>query len=674
MCGIFGLVSRRGISCSPRKAKELLQAFYSLSESRGKEASGAALLVGDRIDVVKAAVRGRDFLDLAEAEVILDGFAGALRSASPFALIGHTRMVTNGGDHVPGNNQPVIRDGLVAVHNGIIVNEARIWANIPDIERHLEVDTEAFLALASRRLAHGTDLSSTVALSMTDLEGANSIALMSASHDDLVLSTANGSMFVWQGGEGDLVAFASEKAILEEVAHTALQPFFSVGPKNIEQVNPGELVRLSLNGKELFRGRWTDADLPASVRRAAARTLVDHPVESCPRRPPPMSINTSRCAEIAGTLTIDWEAIRAQKRCVRCVLPETFPFIRFDSSGVCNFCRNHKPYPYKGREQLQRELAAVKSVTGAPDVLFPISGGRDSCYGLHVVVREMGAKPVAFTYDWGMVTDLARRNISRMCGALGIEHVLVSADIRQKRDFIRKNVAAWLRKPHLGTVPLFMAGDKQFFYYANMLRQEMGLANTLFSMNPLERTDFKVGFCGIDESYHKERHYDPKFMNKLRLGGFYGKEFLRNLAFFNSSLLDSAFAYFSYYLIPKNFTSMYDYLPWHEREVEEVLLRQYDWEMSPDTKSTWRIGDGTAAFYNYIYLRVAGFSENDTFRSNQIREGLISREDAIDRIYVDNEPRDQSIAWYFDTIGLDAVEALKTINRMPTRYAVAGNP
>ena len=31
--------------------------------------------------------------------------------------------------------------------------------------------------------------------------------------------------------------------------------------------------------------------------------------------------------------------------------------------------------------------------------------------------------------------------------------------------------------------------------------------------------------------------------------------------------------------------------------------------------------DGTAGFYNYVYHTVAGFTEHDTFRSNQIREG-----------------------------------------------------
>ena len=51
------------------------------------------------------------------------------------------------------------------------------------------------------------------------------------------------------------------------------------------------------------------------------------------------------------------------------------------------------------------------------------------------------------------------------------------------------------------------------------------------------------------------------------------------------------------------------------------MLDSYGWERAVDTSSTWRLGDATAPFYNYIYYTVAGFTEHDTFRSNQIREG-----------------------------------------------------
>lgn len=30
------------------------------------------------------------------------------------------------------------------------------------------------------------------------------------------------------------------------------------------------------------------------------------------------------------------------RRCTRCILPETMPYISFDDHGVCNYCRNYK--------------------------------------------------------------------------------------------------------------------------------------------------------------------------------------------------------------------------------------------------------------------------------------------------------------------------------------------
>ena len=87
-----------------------------------------------------------------------------------------------------------------------------------------------------------------------------------------------------------------------------------------------------------------------------------------------------------------------------------------------------------------------------------------------------------------------------------------------------------------------------------------------------------------------------------------------------------------------------------------------------DTKSTWRIGDGTAAFYNYIYYTVAGFTEHDTFRSNQIREGQITRKKAIELVKEENLPRYPNLQWYLDTVGLDFKEVISVVNSIPRLY------
>ena len=90
--------------------------------------------------------------------------------------------------------------------------------------------------------------------------------------------------------------------------------------------------------------------------------------------------------------------------------------------------------------------------------------------------------------------------------------------------------------------------------------------------------------------------------------------------------------------------------------------------MAADTSTTWRIGDGTAGLYNYIYYLAAGFTEHDTFRSNQIREGEITRERALELVAEENKPRYQNIRWYLDALGMNFDEVIKIINTIPRIY------
>jgi len=105
----------------------------------------------------------------------------------------------------------------------------------------------------------------------------------------------------------------------------------------------------------------------------------------------------------------------------------------------------------------------------------PFSGGRDSSYALHIAVKELGMRPITNTYDWGMVTDLARRNISRMCSVLNVENSIVEADTDRKRNNIRKNLNAWLRRPHLGMLSMLTAAGKHFFQYVETVKKNLAL-------------------------------------------------------------------------------------------------------------------------------------------------------------------------------------------------------
>jgi hypothetical protein len=210
-----------------------------------------------------------------------------------------------------------------------------------------------------------------------------------------------------------------------------------------------------------------------------------------------------------------------------------------------------------------------------------------------------------------------------------------------------------------------MAGDKHFFKVVNKVKKQTGVRLDLWSANPLENTDFKSGFCGVPPDFDKHRVDYLSLGRKIHMLGYYGVSFLQNPRYMNSSVLDTIEAFLSYYFEPRrNFFFMFNHLVWDEDVVNSVLLNQYDFERSPDSVSTWRIGDGTAPFYNYIYMTARGFTEFDTFRSNQIREGMISRQDALDLVLVENRPRTESLRWYLEAIGLDFNSVIKRVNQI----------
>lgn len=358
------------------------------------------------------------------------------------------------------------------------------------------------------------------------------------------------------------------------------------------------------------------------------------------------------------------------KRCTKCVLPETFPFIEFDELGVCNYCRNYKPIQASNSlDDLRRLTASYKGNSNKNDCIVPFSGGRDSTYALHIVKTELGLNPIAFTYDWGMATDLAYRNAEKVCKKLGVENVIIKANVTKKRENIRKNIVAWLKNPTLGMIPLFMAGDKYFFYYCHKLKKERGIQLNIWGINRLENTDFKTGFAGIRPKFDKKTIYSLSITNQLRLFGFVATNVIHTPDYINSSILDSLGSFASRYIAPKkDYFHLFDYYRWDENEVNDLIIREYNYELATDSPSTWRIGDGTAAFYNYIYYTVAGFSEYDTFRSNQIREGMLDRETALGLVGEENILRYESIKWYLDLLNLDIVEVVKIINSIPKLY------
>ncbi|MDD5032965.1 MAG: hypothetical protein PHC85_02540 [Candidatus Pacebacteria bacterium] len=668
MCGIFGVLRKTQSDLNPDLLMSVQNHLFTLSESRGKEASGVALLSGNAIQICKDAVPASKLIKSKTYQELFSGLRDK-NTANPFAVIGHTRLVTDGGAENNKNNQPVSKSGVVCVHNGIIVNHAELWEKFPSLKRDYKVDTEIIPDLLNFFLKQENDIAEAAVKMFGLIKGTASIATLFDDKNCLLLATNNGSLYFCLSETQNTCLFASERNILEQ---TLKKNYFKKIPGNfkIQQVESNTGFVIHFSGRKAEKFSFSGGNKIPVASSGKTYKIMD----VSPNKNGGVVFETKKPdqAKIEKLIIEEFEEnavfVDKLKRCTKCVLPETMPFIEFDEKGVCNYCRNHKTAEKKGEEALKEIILKNTPKNEKPKCLFPFSGGRDSSYGLHYVKNVLKIEPIAYSYDWGMVTDLARRNQARICGELGIEHIIVSADIRRKRENIKKNIIAWLKKPDLGMVPLFMAGDKQYFYHINRLEKQLGTDFTIYSENPLEKTDFKSGFNNIRSSFSGKNIHKLPFFDTAHLAMYYFKQFLLNPSYINSSLIDTFSGFLSHYTIPHNYLFLYHYIAWDEKKINSTLIDKYDWETAKDTDSTWRIGDGTAPFYNYIYHTVAGFTENDTFRSNQIREGVISREEGLKLIREENKPRIESIKWYCETIGIDFEKTLKTINNITKLY------
>src|SRR5690606_31013356 len=134
MCGIFGIISNKSIG------KSHLESLALHSRQRGSDSSGLAYYSENEYKVFRA--------DYNIMRII-----GRAKWVDSNVVMGHSRLITNGFS----DNQPVVRDGMFLIHNGIIVNEDEIWESL-NIERKFQIDSETIIAIALKHLDENREL------------------------------------------------------------------------------------------------------------------------------------------------------------------------------------------------------------------------------------------------------------------------------------------------------------------------------------------------------------------------------------------------------------------------------------------------------------------------------------------------------------------------------------
>lgn len=226
-CGVFG-ISAPGLDVAPLA----YFAIYAL-QHRGQEAAGIATCDGNTAHIHK----GLGLVSQVFNEDNLHHLQGHLG-------IGHTRYSTTGSPRL-NNTQPYILetlDGPLAIgHNGNLVNAPQLRRELLERGVGLSTSTDSELIIHLLAGARGTWLKR-IRQMMTMAEGAYSITI-------LTRDAIYGVRDPWGLRPLVLGEFENGLAIASESC-----AFATIGGRAIQEIDPGEIVRIDQDGYEVVQG------------------------------------------------------------------------------------------------------------------------------------------------------------------------------------------------------------------------------------------------------------------------------------------------------------------------------------------------------------------------------------------------------------------------------------
>ncbi len=320
-------------------------------------------------------------------------------------------------------------------------------------------------------------------------------------------------------------------------------------------------------------------------------------------------------------------------RCTRCVLVDRIPGSDFDARGVCSWCRSGYPnYRPLGADALRNIIRARLRSGSEADCIVGISGGKDSAFALWALKKEFGLRVEAFTYDHDGVSEHARENIRAICSTLDVPLHTFSLGKHRHLDSFKDYFESFLVRPSPVTAGMTCVACKHLHVFGSRLAVEKRAPFAVWANCPLEYSPFLA---------LKRRGNGAQREGLLKGGALLTAEVLRSPRFLSSIARHFpltmegclAFAPSSPYLRWR-YPSVeqlvfFEYWPWNPDKIPGTLTREAGWRKPADVPNDWHSDCVFNVFKEFLFQSILGVSYTDGFLSNQIRHGLITRDQAL---------------------------------------------
>ena len=323
------------------------------------------------------------------------------------------------------------------------------------------------------------------------------------------------------------------------------------------------------------------------------------------------------------------------KVCSNCILPETFSSISFNAEGVCDFCRkfegkgkkpaqDKKKYEQKFHQLLDQLNQPINQSTNQPlyrsyDILMAYSGGKDSTYTMCLLKEKYDLNILALSLDNGFISDTSLKNIKRVTGNLGIDHIM----FKPKPDIL-KQIFSYASEHELYS-------KKTLERASTICTSCIGIVKSVCLKTAIEQDIPMIGFGWSPRQAPVQSSIMKNNPSLIRMTQNAIKEPLGKVA---GDGIESYFLNEWHYSQPDRFPYNIHPLAWEFYDEDMILqeIKKPGWKAPEDT-DTNSSNCLLNAFANDIHIKRYGFHPYVWEIANMVREGVMCRDEGYEKIY-----------------------------------------
>ena len=359
------------------------------------------------------------------------------------------------------------------------------------------------------------------------------------------------------------------------------------------------------------------------------------------------------------------------KKCNKCILPKKYSGLTIDKEGTCNLCNQNNEIDYLGEKQLIKDVSEIikQSENQKYNCIVGFSGGRDSTYLLWYTVNVLKLKPVAVFVDSGLTPSQTILNVRKISKMLGVK--LVIKNHNYLLNSIEHSLTSWVKYPNPATLSNLCNGCRYGIYkFINEEAEKRKVNLILAGGTPFEKGLFKKKLISTNQNSHlsfitkyaKLILQNPSLILKYHnLKMQFLEYFTMKSGYISSSKKDNVTV-----ISPFN-----KYIHWNEVIIDTLIEKKLNWKNNPDLNSNYRGDCYVGIIRQMLYDVMLGYNDKEDNLSWLIRDGQITREEAVDRISYDKNINLDTIMYSFMEAGIDYDNFVSEFEKNIVKYKIS---